>query len=334
MHIRVYRWLTKNSVDSRVAKLKALILGEHLPLLLCLLYFVALAPFAEGFATSYNLINVFSAMLPLLVLASGQTIVMIAAGIDLSATAVVGLASVVGAMIMSGDTGWLAGNPLAVPTAIIAMLFVGAFVGAVNGTLIAWFRLPPFIVTLTSLMFFSGLAIWSTQSNSISALPSSYRILGGNDSVTLVIVSLALGLTHILLTRSLYGRWIFAIGHNPKTARISGVPVEKVLFFAYVAAGLIAALGSILITSRMESGSPVHWERNLLDVIGATVIGGTSLYGGKGKVLWTIYGALFLTLIDNSLNLLNLSHFTIMMAKGLVILVAATLDALRNREKQ
>ncbi len=314
------------------AKLRKRILGEHLPLLLCLLYFAALAPFAEGFATSYNLVNVFSAMLPLLVLATGQTLVMITAGIDLSATAVIAMASVVGAMIISGDVGWLAGNPLAVPIGIVAMLLVGAVVGAINGTLVAWFRMPPFIVTLTSLMFFSGLAIWSTQSKAISALPHSFLILGGNDWVTLAIVATVVGGIHILLTRSLYGRWIFAVGHNPKTALVSGVPVQKVLVGAYIAAGLIAAVAAILITSRMESGSPVHWQRNLLDVIGATVIGGTSLYGGKGKVLWTVYGALFLTLIDNSLNLLNLSHFTIMMVKGLVILAAAMLDVLRNRE--
>ena len=316
-----------------LAKLRHQALGEHLPLVLCLLYFALLAPFAEGFATSYNLANVFSAMLPLLILAVGQTIVMIAAGIDLSATAVVALASVTGAMIMSGDVGWLAGHPLAIPLGITAMLAVGATVGAINGSLVAWFRMPPFIVTLTSLMFFSGLAIWSTQSQNISALPQAFLVLGGNDWIAMVIVVLTAGFVHFILSRSLYGRWIFAIGHNPKAALISGVPINRILFLSYVAAGIIAAVGSILITGRLESGSPVHWQRNLLDVVGATVIGGTSLYGGKGKVLWTVYGALFLTLIDNSLNLLNLSHFTIMMIKGLVILIAAMLDVMRNRGK-
>lgn len=310
------------------------ILGEHLPLVLCIAYFLLLAPFAEGFASSYNLVNVFSAMLPLLVLAVGQTLVMIAAGIDLSATAVVALASVLGAMIMSQDVGWLAGSPLAIPLGIVAMMLTGALVGAINGSLVAWLRMPPFIVTLTSMMFFSGLAIWSTQSKSISGLPRGFLILGGNDWVALSIVLLTAGLAHLILRKSLYGRWIFAVGHNPKTALISGVPVNRVLFWTYVAAGLIAAIGAILITGRMESGSPVHWQRNLLDVVGATVIGGTSLYGGRGKILWTVYGALFLTLIDNSLNLLNLSHFTIMMVKGLVILVAAMLDTIRNRGKR
>ena len=292
-----------------------------------------MAPLAEGFATSYNLVNVFSAMLPLLVLATAQTLVMVAAGIDLSATAVVALASVVGAMIMSGDTGWLADHPLAAPLAVVAMLLVGMLVGAINGTMVAWGRMPPFIVTLISLMFFSGVAIWSTQSKSISALPPSFLILGGNDGVVLVLVLATCTLAHVLLTRSLWGRWLFAIGHNQIAARVSGVPVEQVLVGVYTVAGLIAALGAIIITGRMETGSPVHWQRNLLDVVGATVIGGTSLYGGKGKILWTVYGALFLTLIDNSLNLMSLSHFTIMMIKGLVILLAALLDVLRNRKR-
>jgi len=306
-------------------------LSAHLPLLLCLLYFILLAPFAEGFASSRNMANVFSALLPLLILAVGQTLVMIAAGIDLSATAIVALASVVGAMIMSGDAGWLAGHPLAVPVGIIAMLAVGAAVGGVNGFLVARFRMPPFIVTLTTLMFFSGLAIWSTQSKSISDLPGAFLLLGGNDWMALLIVLATAVSAHLVLTKSLYGKWLFAIGHNVKVAHVSGVPIQKVLFWTYLSAGVIAAIGSILITGRMETGSPVHWQRNLLDVIGATVIGGTSLYGGKGKILWTVYGALFLTLIDNSLNLLNLSHFSIMMVKGIVILVAATLDVARNR---
>jgi ribose transport system permease protein len=97
----------------------------------------------------------------------------------------------------------------------------------------------------------------------------------------------------------------------------------------YAASGLCAGVAAVLITGRLETGSPVHWQKNLLDIIGATVIGGTSLFGGRGKVMWTVSGVLFLTLLDNSLNLLNLSHFTIMMVKGGVILLAALLDALR-----
>jgi ribose/xylose/arabinose/galactoside ABC-type transport system permease subunit len=135
----------------------------------------------------------------------------------------------------------------------------------------------------------------------------------------------------LILKRTLLGMNLRNLGHNPQAARVAGVRVKRVTLLAYVLCGLYAGIASILITAQLETGSPVQWENNLLDVIGAAVIGGTSLYGGRGSVVWTFSGVLLLTLIDNSLNLINLSHFTIMMAKGAVILVAALLDTVRNR---
>jgi ribose/xylose/arabinose/galactoside ABC-type transport system permease subunit len=139
------------------------------------------------------------------------------------------------------------------------------------------------------------------------------------------------GGVQFLLSRTLLGIGLVAVGHNPRTARVSGVHVAGVTILAYVLCGACAGIASVLITGQLETGSPVQWENNLLDVIGATVIGGTSLFGGRGSVFGTACGVLLLTLIDNSLNLLNLSHFTIMMAKGGVILLAALLDTLRHR---
>ncbi len=135
-----------------------------------------------------------------------------------------------------------------------------------------------------------------------------------------------------LMSRSLLGIQLRAIGNNPQTAVVSGIPVVGVTISAYVISGLCAAIASVLITGELETGSPAQWENNLLNIIGATVIGGTSLYGGRGNVLWTLCGVLLLTLVDNSLNLLNLSQFTIMMSKGGVILLAALLDTVRYRE--
>jgi ribose/xylose/arabinose/galactoside ABC-type transport system permease subunit len=311
--------------------LRRAIESEYLVLFLCTAYVAALAPVAPGFASTENLANVLSAMLPLLVVATGQTLVLIAAGIDLSVTSTIALASVVGAMAMTGDGGWLAGSPLAVPGGVALMLSVGAGVGVLNGLTVARLRMPPFIVTLTSMMFFSGLAIWLTQSRSIYNLPAGFLLLGKDLPATLMIAAaIAIG-AHLMLTRLLFGRWVYAVGHSPATALISGVPVARVTTATYVLCGLCAGAAAVLITGRLETGSPVHWRNNLLDVIGATVIGGTSLYGGRGKVIWTVFGVLFLTLIDNSLNLLNLSHFTIMMVKGGVILFAATIDSLRAR---
>lgn len=120
-------------------------------------------------------------------------------------------------------------------------------------------------------------------------------------------------------------------GQNATAARISGVPVRAMTFSAYVASGCCAALASVILTGRLETGSPVLGREILLDIIGATVVGGTSLFGGKGKIAWTFFGVLFLTVLDNALNLLSLSQFSITMTKGAVILFAAVLDATRRR---
>jgi ribose/xylose/arabinose/galactoside ABC-type transport system permease subunit len=225
----------------------------------------------------------------------------------------------------------LRASPFATPAAILAMLGVGAALGAVNGAAITRFRMPPFIVTLTTMMFFSGFAIWLTHSRNIGNLPASFNAIGAHTGLALLVTLIVLAVAQIGLSRSLVGRWLYAVGHNAKAALISGVPVHNVVLSAYVASGICAAVASVLYTGRLGTGSPVLGQRILLDVIGATVIGGTSLYGGKGKVLWTVYGALYLTLLDNSLNLLNLSYFTIMMAKGAVILLAALVDTARHR---
>jgi ribose/xylose/arabinose/galactoside ABC-type transport system permease subunit len=124
---------------------------------------------------------------------------------------------------------------------------------------------------------------------------------------------------------------LYASGHNLRAAHVSGVPTGAVVLSAYVLAGVFAALASMLYTGQAETGSPVMAQRLLLEFVGATVLGGTSLFVGKGKVLWTVLGVLFIKLIDSSLNLLDLSYFTIMMVKGLVILFAAFLDAVRPK---
>jgi ribose/xylose/arabinose/galactoside ABC-type transport system permease subunit len=305
--------------------------SEYLILLLCVLYFVSLAPFTPGFTTQSNFANLLTTLLPLFVVAVGETVVLIGGGIDLSVTSIIALCSITGAAVMNGDHGWLAGHPLAVPIGIVAILLTGVLVGGLNGLAITLFRMPPFIVTLTSMMFFSGLAIWLTQSKNIGNLPPAFNAIGGRLWIALPVTLLLGGVAHFLLSRTVGGRWLYAVGHNVQAARISGVPVQGVLIAAYVLSGLCAALASILYTGQAESGSPILGQKLLLDIIGATVIGGTSLFGGKGKILWTLFGVLFIKLIDNSLNLLDLSYFAIMMVKGGVILFAAFLDALRNK---
>lgn len=300
--------------------------------LLSLVYLAVMAPLVPGLALPQNLGNVFSNFLPLLAVSLGQTLVLLTGGIDLSVTATIALASVAGARVMTADGGLLAGNTAA---GIVAMLAVGLAVGLVNGLAVARLRMPPFLATLAVMTFASGFAIWSTASSGISGLPAGFRALGGNAlgpvPVSLfVVLPLALA-AHLALRRSVAGRWLYAVGGNPRAARVSGVPVERVLVLAYAACGLLAAIASVLYTARVETGSPVLGQRIFLDVIGGAVIGGTSLFGGRGSVKGTAFGVLFIALLDNSLNLLGLSSFAVLMVKGAVILAAAVLDAWRER---
>ena len=298
---------------------------------LCIAYAAVVGPFTPDFFTAGNAANILITLLPLFLVALGQTIVLIAGGIDLSVTSIVGLCSITAALVMNAETGWLAHSVLAIPAGIAAMLAVGALVGLFNGVAVTRCHMPPFIVTLASMMGFSGLAIWLTGSKTINQLPAAFNALGSRTALALALTAAVGGFVHVMLSRSLAGRWLYAIGHNARAARISGVPVAGLTIAAYVGSGLLAALGSMLYTAQAETGSPVLGQRILLDVIGATVIGGTSLFGGKGQVLWTLFGVLFLKLIDNTLNLLSVSIFTLTMVKGLVILAAAVLDAVRAR---
>jgi ribose/xylose/arabinose/galactoside ABC-type transport system permease subunit len=136
---------------------------------------------------------------------------------------------------------------------------------------------------------------------------------------------------HLLLSRFLLGRWLYAVGLNARAARVSGVPVRRSTAAAYVLSGLCAAAASILYTGRLETASPTLGREVLLDVVGAAVIGGTSLFGGKGNVLWVVFGVLLFTLIANSLSVFGLTHFTVMAVKGGVILLAALLDVARTQ---
>jgi ribose/xylose/arabinose/galactoside ABC-type transport system permease subunit len=215
------------------------------------------------------------------------------------------------------------------------MLVTGAMIGMMNGFAIARYRMPPFMVTLVSMMFFSAFAIYLTKSENIAIYYDGFIALGrgGFSFLTWPLgIAVLLGVVaHIWLTRTVPGKWLYAVGRNPRAAVVSGIPTNRVIVGAYMFSGFCAALGSVLYSARLEAGRPTLGDNLLLDIIGATVIGGTSLFGGKGKIKWTVYGVLFFVLLSNTLNLLNLSYFTIDIVKGGIILLAALLDVTRSR---
>lgn len=329
-------------------------LSDHFVLVLTVFYFLLIWAIYPHMADHRNIANLFSNVWPLLALVIGQMFVLIVGGIDLSQTSIMAVTSVIGAMIMatrfdpakfehnplwgvvfSEQGGLLAGSGWAVPVAVLVMLMVGIGIGFLNGVAVAKLRMPPFMVTLVAMSFFSGLAIYLTRSENIMHLPKSFiavgkGTLGPVPSALLMVVTLA-ALAFVVLNLSMLGRWFYAVGQNIRTARVSGIPTERVVILAYVFSGFCAAVGSILYSARLEAGRPTLGRNLLLDVIGAAVIGGISLFGGKGRVLWAVYGVLFFVILDNSLNKMPLEFYSIDIIKGLVILIAALLDALCTR---
>jgi ribose transport system permease protein len=340
---------------SRTGKtLRRGLLSEYFVLYLTLAYVLVLWPFMPELFGAQNVGDVLSNLWPLLVIAVGQTFVLITAGIDLSQTSVMALSSVVGAMItvtsldpilfsksplwgsvLGPGGGLLAHHPLAVPVAVVAMLAVGAVIGFLNGAAVAIFRMPAFIVTLVSMMFFSAVAIYLPKSENIRNLPDAFTRLGkgslGPVPIPLLVGVVVVALAHFLLSRTLFGRRLYAIGMNASASTISGVPTRRIVILAYVISGLCAAVGSVLYSARLEMGRPTLGSMQFIDIVGANVIAGVSLAGGKGKVTWTVFGVLFFVLLANTLNLLDLPFYMIDVVKGLVIFGAAVFDVVRTR---
>jgi ribose/xylose/arabinose/galactoside ABC-type transport system permease subunit len=324
----------KRPMGNLALRARGLVFSEYLLLYLIVLYLACAVPFIPGLLSAGNIRGMISNLLPLLVVSIAQSFVLITAGIDLSVTAVFACSSVAGGLIMTSDGGWLAGSSWSVPVGLVAMAVVGASIGWLNGVSVSAFKMPPFVVTLSTMTFFSGVAVWVTRSRNIYHLPQTLITIGKG---SLVFVPYALLLTavlafvvHFVWKRTVVGRWLFSVGQSPKVAVISGVPITRTLIFAYVACSLCATFASVLLMGRLETASPILGQRLLLDTVAAPVIGGVSLFGGRGNVVGIVLGALFVTLMDNGLNLLGLSYFVIMMAKGGLVLLAALLDVQRN----
>ena len=316
-----------------------LLFSDYLVLALTALYVAALWFFVPEILSPTNLRDVFLQILPLFVAAMGLMMVLMVAQIDLSATSIMAMGCVVGASIMTDQDGYLAGNASAPVVAILAMVAIGVLIGVLNGVCTIVFDMPSFLVTLTTMMFFSGAAVWYTAAHtssgsSIGSLPPAFIEIGyggvaGIPYAAIVTVVLAI-VVHLVLTRTVFGRWVLAVGLNPRAAAISGVPVRGVVVGCFALSGLFSAFAAIIYTARLEAGTPILGQRILLDVIGAAVIGGVSLFGGKGTVIGVLVGVLFLSVIDNGLQLLGLSLSSVYAIKGGVILVAAVTDAIRH----
>jgi ribose/xylose/arabinose/galactoside ABC-type transport system permease subunit/ABC-type sugar transport system substrate-binding protein len=304
-----------------------------------LLAFALFGTIAHSMFSLRTLHDILLAMLPLSMLAAGEMLVLVIGEVDLSMTAVMALGAILASSVMTRHLSG-AGEPLITLAGVGTCLATGGVIGLFNGMCTAVLRVPSFIVTLSVMMAGSGVAVWyaSTVSDTVSigGLPAGFRFIGYGSTLGIPIaftLSAALLLaTHYLLSFTIAGRWLYAIGHNAEAARISGVPVKATTVAAFTASGLCAALGSIVYTSRVEAGLPTLGQNMLLDIVAAAVIGGVSLFGGRGNVRMVLVGTAFLCILDKSLQLLGLSLFIVLAVKGCAILLAAILDASRLRQ--
>jgi ribose transport system permease protein len=289
-----------------------------------------------NFLKSENLLNIANQIAVIAIVAIGMTVVIITAGIDLSVGSLLALSAVLAARFIRDYAGALQATPLGMTLACVAAIVLCGAVGAFSGGMITLAGIPPFIVTLAMMLVASGLAYILSQGQSIYQIPDSFVWLGrGADFLNIpnaVLLMLVLyAIAHVLMSRMRLGRYLYAVGGNREAARLSGVPVRRVLMFAYIASGLLAGLGGVVMASQLKSGSATYGNMYELYVIAAVVVGGTSLSGGEGKMLGTLIGAFTIAVIQNGMNLTNVESYTQKVVLGLVILAAVLLDMLRHR---
>lgn len=269
------------------------------------------------------------------IIAIGMTMVIITGGIDLSVGSLVALSSVTAAILIRDFGGGMQAGSGEVVLACVCGMLVCAAAGSLCGWMITAFGIPPFLVSLSLMMMASGMALRVSEGRSIPELPPSFVWLGGKSTLGIphpVILMLGLYLVaHFVMTRTVFGRYVYAIGGNAEAARLSGVPVRPVLLAVYVLSGALAGLGGIVLSSRLAAGDPKFGDMYELEVIAAVVVGGTSLMGGEGKIFGTLIGAFIIAVIRNGMNLTNVDPFNQKIVLGAVLLAAVLLDQLKRR---
>jgi ribose transport system permease protein len=289
---------------------------------------LAMTLLSPVFLTTGNVGNILSQTAAIALLAIGQLVVIITRGIDLSVGSTLALSSVLGALAFRNGSG--------AAVVIIVMLATGAAVGFVNGAGFVWGRLPhPFIITLATLSIARGLALRFADGQPVRGVPSIVQTIGGGSLgwvpySAFLVAGIAVVIA-VVMSRLVFGRWIYATGGNAEAARRTGIPVRSVLISVYVLCGLLAGVAAIVTSGRLNAGSPTSGSLAELDSIAAVVIGGASFLGGRGNVGNALVGALMIGVIRNGMNLLNVDAFLQPIVIGVVIVLAVESDVLRAR---
>lgn len=304
--------------------------GIGIAFVLEFIFFALLSPY---FFTPDNLLNVSLQASITAIIAAGMTFVILTGGIDLSVGSLVAFAGIVSTTVLKSGLPPAAGFG----AAILAGVAVGSLSGAFAGFCITRFNIAPFIVTLATMTIWRGAAFVWTDGRPVWELPAGFAFLGNGRVLAVPVPTIIMVLTfiasHIILTRTRFGRYVYAVGGNIEAARLAGIRTWRVLVNVYVLSGTLAALSGILLASRMNSGQPNAGVSYELDVIAAVVVGGTSLSGGAGSIVGTFIGAMLIAVLRNGLNLLNVNSYIQQVIVGVVILLAVMLDQIRRRRK-
>ncbi len=292
---------------------------------------------SPAFRTMRNVTNVIRQVSIIGIVSMGVTFAIITGGIDLSSGSMIALISVVVASLSQNSVNPDQPLSFVVPivVGIAVALLLGFLLGSVNGSLLAFGKIPPFIATLGMMTAARGAAALFTGGRPVGDLKDSFTFIGTGRLIGIPIpiwIYIAMGiLAHILLSRTKFGRHVFAIGGNEQAARICGINVEKTLVKVYAFAGLLTAVSAILLTARTSAGNPTYGVSYELDAIASTVIGGTSLSGGVGSIPFCVVGALIIGVLNNSMDLLSVNAYWQQIVKGVIIVVAVLIDARKQR---
>jgi ribose transport system permease protein len=296
-------------------------------ILVLLIFIAALILTTNDFLTLTNLDNLVRQVAVFAILSIGQLFVILTGGIDLSVGSVLGLSGGVTALLLA------VGAPI--PLAILAGLLVGLLVGLINGQLVSRLKLPPFIATLGMLGIARGVVLLLTGARTIAPLPDAFNIIAngsilGLPSLFWILILVAI-VAAFVLGRTVFGRYVYAVGSNAESSRLSGVPVNVVLIAVYSISGLLAGFAGVLTTSRLGAGIPTAGTGYELQAIAGAVIGGASLSGAKGRTIGAVLGDLIMAILANGGNLLGVDPFYLQIAIGLLIILAVYFDNLQGR---
>ncbi|AKA71322.1 ABC transporter permease subunit [Clostridium scatologenes] len=287
-------------------------------LILCIIISV-LTP---RFLTIPNILNVFTQVSVNAIIAVGMCFVILTGGIDLSVGSTLAIAGAIAAS--------LAQKNVNIVFILVATVIIGGLIGLINGIIVAKGKIQAFIVTLATMTVFRGVTYVYTNGTPISGLGTNFTFVGNGTIIGIplpvIIIAIVALIAWYVLTQTRYGRYVYAVGGNEDSSRLSGINTDKIKALVYVLSGAAAALSAIVVTSRIGSASPNAGSGFELDAIAAVVLGGTSLSGGEGSLTGTIIGAMIIGVLNNGLNLMNVSPFYQSIVKGLVILLAVMLD--------